>query len=704
MTTIYARALDQVLTATLLPPLACNNRKSVKLHVEFDSVWNGYAKSALFYTSNDPTVYPEVLDFNGECTIPHEVLTDQGRLFITIQGINSSIGALKSTTPISYKILPGTPSLVVSDPSPSVYEQLVTRNKVLEARMNTFASLKDGSTTGDAELADIRVGSDGETYDNAGEAVRGQILSVRDGTLKENLIDLKSMSPGFIQATGAFTFSHRMGTYYRWEMTTDFIPVTPSLPYMLTIIHDNVVAGWYAIYLYDDEKNYLEYRIASEYNNSEFCQNYTFSTYKANVAYVRISYRSYGTAKVKFEQSTYATKIEPEAFNNNLMDVCPLEYEGFILDNGSISSQTTEGYAGEGEPALEEKYSRHIPVISGEKYTLYQIAKAWAWCAIGIYDSDGKGISRLTTNDTKFDFTIPEGAVTMIVCARTHYLNDLALFKKGEMLCGEQRVRENYLNLNKINETPICAFDDIVKAVNHRGYINAPENTLSAFRLSKEKGFKYVECDVSFTSDGYAVLLHDATVDRTSNGTGSINAMTLEEVRALDFGSWKSEEYAGEKIPRFEEFIALCRNLGLHPYIELKEGNEAQIKGLVDVVKHHGMKGKVTWISFNSAYLGYVKAIDTSARLGFVVDAVSASTINTVKQTLRTGKNEVFIDCAASNTTNEIATLCANADIPLEVWTVNDKNSIKVLDAYVSGVTSDNLIASKVLADNEINA
>ena len=263
-------------------------------------------------------------------------------------------------------------------------------------------------------------------------------------------------------------------------------------------------------------------------------------------------------------------------------------------------------------------------------------------------------------------------------------------------------MRENYLELTKITENTPASLGDTVKAVNHRGYIDAPENTLSAYRLSKEKGFAYVECDVSFTSDGVAVLLHDSTVDRTSNGTGSIATMTFSAVRALDFGSWKSAEYAGEKIPTFEEFIVLCKRLGLHPYIEVKTGTETQIKGLYDTVRLHGMKDKVTWISFNSAYLGYIREVDTKARLGYVVDSVDSSVISKAKQ-LATAYNEVFIDCAGGNANESTVKLCADADLPLEVWTVNTESAILALNGYVSGVTSDNLIAGKVLANSAMS-
>ena len=68
----------------------------------------------------------------------------------------------------------------------------------------------------------------------------------------------------------------------------------------------------------------------------------------------------------------------------------------------------------------------------------------------------------------------------------------------------------------------------------HRG--GYPENTLAGIRLSKKRGFKAVEIDVEYTKDGYPVLLHDPTVDRTSNGTGHVRDMTFAQVRELDFG------------------------------------------------------------------------------------------------------------------------------------------------------------------------
>lgn len=241
-------------------------------------------------------------------------------------------------------------------------------------------------------------------------------------------------------------------------------------------------------------------------------------------------------------------------------------------------------------------------------------------------------------------------------------------------------------------------YDQNVKAINHRGYsTTAPENTIPAYILSKQKGFTYVEADISFTSDDVPVLLHDSTIDRTSNGSGSVSAMTYAEVSQYDFGSWKSSAYTGTRIPTFEEFIILCKRIALHPYIELKTGTESQIAALVDTVKKCGMQGKVTYISFSSAALGYIKNADNSARLGYLAD-VTESTIATALS-LKTEDNEVFMDVARYHITDEKVLLCVENNLPLEIWTVNDVSQIKALNPYVTGVTSDNLIAGKVLYD-----
>ena len=225
-----------------------------------------------------------------------------------------------------------------------------------------------------------------------------------------------------------------------------------------------------------------------------------------------------------------------------------------------------------------------------------------------------------------------------------------------------------------------------VKGVNHRGFnTEAPENTLPAFILSFKKGFKYVECDVAFTSDNVAVLLHDSTINRTS------------QVSQYDFGSWLNSKYAGTKIPTLAEFLVLCRNLGLHPYIEIKSDtnySQEQLQKIVDLVAAYGMKGNVTYISFSLSFLQSLKNIDSMARLGYLVQSVSSTTISDAKGLL-TGFNEVFID--SSSYGSSVVSLCKDAGLPLEAWTINNEATIKSIDSYISGVTSDSLVMEQIV-------
>lgn len=248
-------------------------------------------------------------------------------------------------------------------------------------------------------------------------------------------------------------------------------------------------------------------------------------------------------------------------------------------------------------------------------------------------------------------------------------------------------------------------YDSIIKGVNHRGYNSvAPENTLPAFQLSRQHGFIYVETDIQFTSDGVAVCLHDASINRTArnadgtqlSSTVNIADITYEQALTYDFGIWKNVSYAGTKIPTLAQFLSLCKNLGLRPYIELKVGTEAQIQGIVDAVKNAGLKGKETYISFESSLLGYVKTYDNTARLGLLGQPGSASSA----ASLKTDYNEVFLD---SNNTS-MASSCISAGVGYEVWTIDSASTVKGLDPYITGVTTNgSVIPGKVLYDDNID-
>src|SRR3954463_888507 len=92
--------------------------------------------------------------------------------------------------------------------------------------------------------------------------------------------------------------------------------------------------------------------------------------------------------------------------------------------------------------------------------------------------------------------------------------------------------------------------------VAHRGYSAvAPENTLPALTAAARAGATYVEFDVRTTADGVPVVIHDRTVDRTTSGTGLVADLTMDEVRALDAGSWFAPAYAGLRVPLLTEVL-----------------------------------------------------------------------------------------------------------------------------------------------------
>ena len=232
-----------------------------------------------------------------------------------------------------------------------------------------------------------------------------------------------------------------------------------------------------------------------------------------------------------------------------------------------------------------------------------------------------------------------------------------------------------------------------INSVNHRGYGDAPENTLVAFRTSKEKGFDKVECDVRFTKDDKIVLLHDDTVNRTSNGKGRIADLTLDEVKEMDFGSWKNKSFVGERIPTFEEFVDLCVELDLHPYVEVKGGatyEQAQL--LASIAQDANLA--VTWISYDKYVLSWLAELCPDDRFGLVTTRVRIDDLQFLSEL--SNSVDVFMDANYLLLTKRHINDCKSYNIPLEVWTVNSKSAIKWLDPYITGVTSNYLNAQTI--------
>lgn len=165
-----------------------------------------------------------------------------------------------------------------------------------------------------------------------------------------------------------------------------------------------------------------------------------------------------------------------------------------------------------------------------------------------------------------------------------------------------------------------------IQVLAHRGAsAYAPENTLAAFRLAIEQGADWLEMDVQQTSDGQLVVFHDLRVDRTTNGRGALRDLTLAQVRQLDAGAWYGPEFAGERVPTFEEVVALAREHGVKIFPEVKDprfypGIEER---LAAVLRAYDYEQRTIVHSFDETSLQRLHAVNPRLRLAAFYTATS---------------------------------------------------------------------------------
>lgn len=155
----------------------------------------------------------------------------------------------------------------------------------------------------------------------------------------------------------------------------------------------------------------------------------------------------------------------------------------------------------------------------------------------------------------------------------------------------------------------------------HRGAMaRAPMNSMAAFKLAGEQGADGIELDVHLSRDGQLVVIHDDTVDATTDGQGKVADMTLDQLKRLDAGAWYADEFAGQGIPTLDEVIdAIGESLFIN--VEIKSPRESVDRlenRLASCLRRHNMRERIIVSCFDPVILRRVKQMMPMVLMGFL--------------------------------------------------------------------------------------
>ncbi|MDE0547177.1 glycerophosphodiester phosphodiesterase family protein [Microbacterium sp. C7(2022)] len=230
--------------------------------------------------------------------------------------------------------------------------------------------------------------------------------------------------------------------------------------------------------------------------------------------------------------------------------------------------------------------------------------------------------------------------------------------------------------------------DEAFIASHRGGGATAPENTIPAIRSAVAGGYGYVEVDVALTSDQHAVLMHDATVDRTTDGTGCVCDLTLDQVRALDAGSWFSSEFTGVGVPTLEEVLDLLRAYNGRAILELKgQWTPEAAASLVDAVVATDLERQVVVASFDAMTLAEVAAADERISRLLVLSALPDDIVVATNEAQVPG---IIVSSRAVNARPEIVDELHDAGKRVVVYTLNSDSQWEAMTALgVDGIVTD---------------
>lgn len=221
----------------------------------------------------------------------------------------------------------------------------------------------------------------------------------------------------------------------------------------------------------------------------------------------------------------------------------------------------------------------------------------------------------------------------------------------------------------------------------HRGASGyGPENTMATFERAVQLGAAFIETDLHLTRDARFVAIHDAKVDRTTNGHGAVHDFTLAELCQFDAGLWFDRQFSGQRIPTLEEILEFsCKNDVVF-YFEIKyDAAWGMHHALAAALSGSGNAARSIVISFDPTTLLSLRRLDPSIMLGLLSEDPKADLLKTA------------VDCGARQVcprfdliTPQLVADAHRKDLHVVTWTVNDPGKMRAaIDAGADGIMTD---------------
>ena len=209
---------------------------------------------------------------------------------------------------------------------------------------------------------------------------------------------------------------------------------------------------------------------------------------------------------------------------------------------------------------------------------------------------------------------------------------------------------------------------------------------MAAFRKAVALGATFIETDLQLSRDARFVAIHDATLNRTTNGQGAVHDMTLAELRKLDAGSWFGSEFAGERIPTLEEILEFSKKNDVVFYLELKPaGSWGGEHALIGALRESGEIPRAVVISFDASIVLSLRKIEPTLMTGLLYDGQVEKPI---QKAVEIGARQLAV--RGDLVSPALLAEARKKDLQVVCWTVNHPAHMRMLIAAgVDGIMSD---------------